>query len=96
MYDTSEEEGRMDYFTDCCYGHFENDRLLDAVSGDRSQYFGPSNAETLAATDSRSERYSMPYVYDGFAWEHCTEQSISSLLLEFYEKKVATRKSIRE
>jgi hypothetical protein len=85
----------MDYFSDCCYGHFENDRLLDAVSGDRSKYFGPTNAETLAATDSRSERYSMPYVYDSFAWEHCVEHSIDTLLSEYYEKKVATPKTIR-
>lgn len=83
----SDEAGRMDYFSDCCYGHFEGDRLLDAVSGDRTRYFGPTNAETLAATDPRSERYSMPYVYDSFAWDHCDED-FSTMLKESYQKKV--------
>jgi len=69
----SEEEGAMGYYDDCCYGHYENDRLLDAVSGDRTKYFGPTNAETLAASDPRSESYSMPYVYDSFKWDHCQE-----------------------
>lgn len=84
----SDEEGRAEYFDDCCYGHFENDRLLDAVSGDRTQYFGPSNAQTLAATDPRSSRYAMPYVYDDFSWDHCTEQDFAGLLYQSYQKKM--------
>ena len=61
------------FYEDCCYGHYEHDRLLDAVSGNRESFFGPSNAETLAATDPRSLNYSMPYIYDQFAWDHCHE-----------------------
>ena len=74
-----EDTNKLDYFDDCCYGHFENDRLLDAISGDRSKFFGPTNAETLAATDPRSEAYSMPYIYESFTWDHCNEDFVGYL-----------------
>lgn len=74
-----EATNTLDYFEDCCYGHFESDRLLDAISGERSQFFGPTNAETLAATDPRSETYSMPYIYDSFTWDHCNEDFVGYL-----------------
>jgi hypothetical protein len=81
--------GKMDYFDDCCYGHFENDRLLDAVSGDRTKLFGPSNAELLAASDPRSANYEMTYVYDGFTWDHCSENDFSGLLKGLVVEKKA-------
>lgn len=59
-----------DYFEDCCYGHFEDDRMLD-ISG--SGYFGPTNSAVLLATDPRYDTYSMPYIYDSFSWSHCEE-----------------------
>jgi hypothetical protein len=75
------------YHDDCCYGHYENDRLLDAVSGDRTKYVGPTNAETLAASDPRSEAYSMPYVYDSFTWSHCDEDFLGSVTKAYETKK---------
>ena len=29
----------------CCYGHYEDSRLLNAISGQKFDFFGPSNAE---------------------------------------------------
>eukprot|EP01035_Chromulina_nebulosa_P026426 gene26426-34592_t len=52
------EQGDTDYYPDCCYGHFANDRMMD-ISG--SGYFGPTNAEVLLATDPRSEEYYSQY-----------------------------------
>ena len=65
--------GRSDYFSHCCYGHYEHDRMLDFESGDRNKFIGLSNAEILNAGDPRSESYSLPYVYDGFSWDHCEQ-----------------------
>jgi len=63
---------KTDYYADCCDGHYENSQLLDGVSGQRHQYYGPTNGEVLSATDPRKETYSMPYIYDKFDWSHCT------------------------
>ena len=41
------------------------------VSG--SGYFGPSNREVLLALDPRYDSYTVPYIYDGFSWDHCSE-----------------------
>lgn len=65
---------RTDYFEDCCYGHNENDRMFDPISGSRDVRVGPTNAETVAKTDPRSSSYSMPYIYDNFEWDHCVSQ----------------------
>lgn len=73
----------MDYYEDCCYGHYENDRLLDAVSGNRFSKVGVTNKEMLVATDPRTESYSMPYVYDSFSWDHCDED-FDGLLTDMY------------
>ena len=54
-------------------GHFEDSRLLDAVSGDRYATYGPTNAEVLSGTDPRSEAYNMPYIYAHLSWSHCQE-----------------------
>lgn len=35
----------MDYYPHCCDGHFEDSRLLNAISGKRFDYYGPTNAE---------------------------------------------------
>jgi hypothetical protein len=76
-YDSS--TGTKDYYVDCCYGHYENDQTLDFITGNRSNYIGSSNKETLAATDPRLSSYSMPYIYDTFTWDHCS-QDFDSLL----------------
>ena len=80
-----EDSGEIGFGDDCCYGHFEFDRLLDAASGDRNKFFGPTNAETLAASDARSIKYSMPYMYDHFKWEHC-EEDFDTALTDMYEE----------
>jgi len=60
-----------DYYDECCQGHFENDQLLDFVSGDRYKGYGYTNKEALDMTNPTS--YSMPYIYDNFQWDHCDE-----------------------
>jgi len=61
------------YWDDCCYGHFEYDQLLDFTTGDKSQHYGPTNSEMLLGSDPSSYNYSMPYIYDNFQWDHCTD-----------------------
>jgi len=75
------------YYTDCCKGHFEYDRLLDFVTGNKSAGVGPTNRETLDATNAASVDYSMEYIYDNFAWDHCTVD-IVGLLEDFYTDSV--------
>lgn len=58
---------------DCCYGHYQHDQLLDAISGDRSSRYGLSNQEMLANTNPLNEDYSVNYIYDSFTWNHCSE-----------------------
>lgn len=65
--------GLKDYYDDCCYGHFEHDRLMNAITGNRKDTIGLTNGEMISATDPRSKRYSMPYIYDNFVWSHCEE-----------------------
>ncbi len=71
------------YYADCCKGHFEHDRLLDFVTGNKSAGVGPTNRETLDSTNAASMNYSMEYIYDNFAWDHCTVD-IVGLLEDFY------------
>jgi hypothetical protein len=46
--------GAKDYYDSCCYGHYENDQLMDFVSGDRDSGMGLTNAEQLQQTDPSS------------------------------------------
>jgi hypothetical protein len=62
-----------DYYADCCYGHYENDQMLDFVSGEKNSGYGPTNKEVLDGTDPTSADYSMTYIYDHFKWDHCEE-----------------------
>ena len=59
------------YYDECCQGHYENDQLLDFVSGDRYKGYGYTNKEILDMTNPTS--YSMPYIYDNFQWDHCDD-----------------------
>jgi len=72
----SPETGTKDFHADCCYGHYENDQMFDAVSGSRDVKVGPTNREVLDATDPRKSTYSMPYIYDSFRWPHCVDQGL--------------------
>lgn len=68
-YENSESDKSYNDF--CCYGHFEFDQFLDFISGNRSQFTGPTNAEIMSAMDASSSDYSMPYIYSDFDWTHC-------------------------
>lgn len=76
------EYGKWD---ECCYGHFENDQMLDFINGIKENYVGPTNGEIVAATDPTSSNYSMPYIYDDFSWGHCSDD-FASLLEDLAEK----------
>jgi len=59
------------YRESCCYGHYEDDQLLDYITGDDTKYVGATNKETLAASNPLLDSYSVPYVYDSFQFDHC-------------------------
>jgi len=71
--------GSKDSYTECCYGHYKNDQLLDFVNGDVNAGYGPTNIETMEASDSSSETYSMTYIYDDFTWSHCKRKNFMNL-----------------
>lgn len=73
------EDGELDYWDECCYGHYENDQLLDFVNGDKSAGFGLTNREVLTYSDPTNSGYQMPYIYETFEWDHC-EEDFDSLL----------------
>jgi hypothetical protein len=66
----------IEYHEDCCYGHYQDDRLFDAIHANRTSYVGPSNREIHERTDPTSDDYSMPYIYDHFEWPHCLVKGI--------------------
>eukprot|EP00595_Chromulina_sp_UTEXLB2642_P002269 CAMPEP_0196763506 /NCGR_PEP_ID=MMETSP1095-20130614/4234_1 /TAXON_ID=96789 ORGANISM="Chromulina nebulosa, Strain UTEXLB2642" /NCGR_SAMPLE_ID=MMETSP1095 /ASSEMBLY_ACC=CAM_ASM_000446 /LENGTH=479 /DNA_ID=CAMNT_0042116881 /DNA_START=795 /DNA_END=2234 /DNA_ORIENTATION=+ len=78
--------GYTDTHADCCYGHYENDQLLDAISGDRTNRIGLTNKQMLESSDPRTISYAMPYIYDSFSWDHCTSNSFSSLFKDMRTK----------
>lgn len=59
------------YHSECCYGHYENDAMYDAINGDKASFVGPTNSEIMKGTDPQLATYSMPYIYDEFSWSHC-------------------------
>ena len=59
------------YWDTCCFGHYEDDQLMDAATGDRDNGYGLTNAEVHAYTDPTSYDYNMPYIYESFDWSHC-------------------------
>lgn len=67
------EYGSTDYYALCCYGHYENDQLLNFVDGQKNEGYGLTNKQVLEATDPTSRIYSMTYIYDHFKWDHCDE-----------------------
>jgi hypothetical protein len=72
------------YYDECCDGHYEDSQLLDPIAGDRYSYTGPTNGETLAATDPRSSSYSVPYIYQHFSWSHCSND-FDGLIQDMYD-----------
>ena len=83
---TDDTRGGFGSWDNCCYGHFMDDQILDAPNGDRFTAVGPTNREVMAWTDPTQEDYGMPYIYDSFAWDHCTGQGydFDELLLSLY------------
>lgn len=58
----------------CCYGHYEDDQMLDAPNNDRYSYVGPTNKEVHDGTNPQNPQYSMKYIYDTFTWSHCIQE----------------------
>jgi len=77
--DTDKTRGSYEH---CCYGHYENDQLMDFESGDTEKGIGPTNAEIMKWTDPRKSSYAVPYIYDDFTWSHCSGSDITGLLSE--------------
>jgi len=67
-----EDYGGFGYWAECCYGHFENDKMLDFVTGNRTNHYGDTNSAIMTLTDPSSSEYGMPYIYDDFDWSHCS------------------------
>jgi hypothetical protein len=67
------EDGVKDKHATCCNGHYEFDGMLDFINGDVTKQIGPTNRQVLLDTDPTSENYAMPYIYDTFKMDHCSE-----------------------
>lgn len=88
-YDTEladDDSNGFGYYEHCCYGHYQDDQILDASSGDRFSGIGPTNREMMTWTNPTTMNYTMGYVYDGFTWDHCssTGYDIVALLDTLY------------
>jgi hypothetical protein len=68
-----DEDGVQGYYASCCYGHYENDQLLDFITPDKNAGTGPTNAAIWKGTDPRSVEYTMTYIYQDFDWSHCNQ-----------------------
>jgi len=84
--------GNKDYYGMCCYGHYENDQLLDFVTGDKNSGYGLTNKQILDYTDPTSDDYNVPYIFDHFKWEHCEEDFAAEIesLVEKEEQEMST------
>ena len=79
------------YWDSCCYGHGENDQLLDAPGGNRTGHVGWTNSAIHTATNPTTLSYAMTYIYDDFDWSHCGDigMDFEALLEEKLEANVA-------
>lgn len=75
------EDGVAGFYDQCCYGHYENDQMLDFVTGDRYSRYGPTNRAIMDDTDPSSQSYAVSYIYDNFEWEHCEDSDDIKTLL---------------
>ena len=82
-----EDEGDFGTWSSCCYGHYQDDQMLDAPNNDRYSYVGPTNREIHDGTDPTSSEYSMTYIYDNFNWTHCIQggYDFNTLITELYD-----------
>ena len=64
--------------------------ILDYETGNRSSHIGATNEEVMAAINpsTSANTYSVSYIYDSFAWDHCKAAgiSIANLLNNFKQK----------
>lgn len=61
------------FFPQCCYGHYQYDQMLDALTGNKLDHWGPTNDATVKGSNPTSDQYIMPYIYDSFSWDHCAD-----------------------
>lgn len=79
----------------CCYGHYENDQMLDFEKGDTKAHWGPTNAATMKGADPTHSFYKMPYIYDKFTWDHCSSEpngDLNAKLKNLYASSLDRRK----
>lgn len=76
------------FYMECCYGHYQYDQMLNAITGFKEDHWGQTNDEILRGVDPTSRQYIMPYIYDSFSWDHCTDidVDINGLLDGFYDE----------
>jgi len=82
-----EDKGGYGYWTSCCYGHYEDDQLLDAPNANKSAGTGMTNSAVHKGTDP-SGTYAMNYIYDDFDWTHC--ELVGLDFVELLEEKYTT------
>lgn len=81
--------GGWGFHEDCCYMHYEHDRLYNYKADDKTSFVGPSNRELWNMVDPRLTvgTYSATYVYDNFEWKHCSATDgydLDNLLVELH------------
>jgi len=81
------EDSDKGFYSSCCYGHYEFDRLLDFTTGNRSNYYGPTNSEIYLGNDPSSDDYNMPYIYDSFDWNHCSKTDFDALIEDLVSRR---------
>jgi hypothetical protein len=81
-----EDTGEFGHWDMCCYGHYQDDQLLDAPNNDKYSYVGPTNREIFEGTNPKNIDYNMPYIYDKFTWEHCLLEDLDfdELITDLY------------
>eukprot|EP01038_Epipyxis_sp_PR26KG_P009550 gene9550-12862_t len=84
--DCVNNKGVEGYWSTCCDGHYSYSRFCDAISGNRYEYIGQSNEEIFKISDPRSKNYTLPYIYDNFKWNHCSENFEEKLNTLFKSK----------
>ena len=86
--------GSKGVYAACCYGHYENDQLLDFVNGDKNAGYGLTNSEVLANTDPTRDAYGMTYIYDNFQWDHCDEDFETEIATLYNQHNVESGTSV--
>jgi hypothetical protein len=85
-----EDMGDFGEWDSCCYGHYQDDQMLDAPNSNRYSFIGPTNREIHDGTNPTNPDYSMIYIYDSFSWEHCVKEDYDfhELITSLYNNNV--------